>query len=93
MKKLSVWDILTIVTLVATLVVAIVVLSIYNNPDSSINPFPWPTTIPTIFIPSPTATLRSLPATWTPVPYVGTNSKTDFHPCCHLDTGTACSVV
>jgi hypothetical protein len=68
MKKLSVWDILTILTLVATLVVAIVVLTIFNNPDSSINPYPWPTMIPTIFIPSPTATLRSLPPTWTPEP-------------------------
>lgn len=75
MKKLSIWDILTIVTLVATLVVAIVVLSIFNNPDSSLNPFPWPTTIPTIFIPSPTATLRSLPPTWTPEPYVAPTTR------------------
>ena len=75
MKKLSIWDILTIVTLVATMVVAIVVLSIFNNPDSSLNPFPWPTAIPTIYIPSPTATLRSLPSTWTPEPFITPTSR------------------
>jgi hypothetical protein len=75
MKRLSIWDILTIVTLVATLVVAIVVLSIFSNPDSSLNPYPWPTTIPTIFIPSPTATLRSLPPTWTPEPLVAPTTR------------------
>jgi len=70
MKKFSFWDILTILTLVATITVAIVVISIYSNPDSSLNPFPVPTAVPTIFIPSPTATLISLPPTWTPTPYV-----------------------
>ena len=70
MKKLSIWDLLTVLTLVSTLVLAIVILSIFSNPDSDINPFPKPTTIPTIFIPSPTATLISLPPTWTPTPRV-----------------------
>jgi hypothetical protein len=51
MKKLSVWDLLTVLTLIATLVLAIVMLSIFSNPDSDMNPFPKPTIIPTIFYP------------------------------------------
>jgi hypothetical protein len=70
MKKLSFWDLLTVLTLIATLVLAIVMLSIFSNPDSDMNPFPKPTTVPTIFIPSPTATLISLPPTWTPTPRI-----------------------
>ncbi len=70
MKKLSLWDLLTILMLVATIVLVFVLVSIYVNPDSDINPFPRATMVPTIFIPSPTATLLSLPPTWTPTPYV-----------------------
>jgi len=70
MKKLSIWDLGSIIALAATLVLVIVMVSIYMNPDSNINPFPRATMIPTIFIPSPTATLLSLPPTWTPTPRV-----------------------
>ncbi len=70
MKKLALWDILTIVTLVATVALVIVFASIFANPDTDLNPLPRPTLIPTIFIPSPTATLRSLPPTWTPTPFL-----------------------
>lgn len=68
--KPNIWDILSIIVLVATLTVAIIVLSIFADPTSSINPFPPPTMVPTIFVPSPTATLYSLPPTWTPAPYM-----------------------
>ena len=68
--KLSVWDILTIVVLIATAVVLILVLTIFINPDSGINPFPRPTFPATIMVPSPTATLWLLPPTWTPTPRI-----------------------
>ena len=66
--KLSIWDILSIAVLVATFIVFIVVLIIFINPDSSINPFPYPTLPSTMEVPSSTPTLFSLPATWTPTP-------------------------
>jgi hypothetical protein len=68
--KTNIWDILSITVLIAAVVVAIIVLTIFVNPDSSVNPFPPPTAVPTIFIPSPTATDFQLPPTWTPAPYV-----------------------
>lgn len=66
--KLSVWDILTLVVIAATVILLVVFLVIFINPDSPINPFPLPTLPPTIMVPSPTATLVSLPPTWTPTP-------------------------
>jgi len=38
--KLSIWDVLTILTLCAIVVVGVVYLSILSDPDSSLNPFP-----------------------------------------------------
>lgn len=67
--KLSIWDILTILVVTATVIVLVLVLAIFVNPDSSLNPFPLPTLPPTIMVPSPTATLFSLPPTWTPTAY------------------------
>lgn len=64
--KLSIWDILSIVVLVAALIVLGVVMAIFANPTSSVNPFPPATLPPTIDIPTSTATLVSLPPTWTP---------------------------
>lgn len=64
--KLAVWDILAIFTLVAMCVMGLIFIQILANPYSPINPFP-PVSLPaTIVLPSTTATLRSLPATWTP---------------------------
>ncbi len=70
--KLSIWDILAIVTLIAVFVVGIVFLQIFSNPYSSLNPFPPPTLPPMVVIPTSTATPRSLPPTWTPGPDVAT---------------------
>lgn len=64
--KLSVWDILSIIVLVASLIIMGVVLVIFGNPNSSLNPFPPVTMPPTIDIPTATATLVVLPPTWTP---------------------------
>lgn len=68
--KPSIWDILAIVLIAATLTIFFVVLVIFINPDSSVNPYPLPTLPPTVVIPSPTATLISLPPTWTPAPVI-----------------------
>ncbi len=67
--KLSVWDILSIVVLVAALIVLGVVMTIFSNPNSSLNPFPPATLPPTIDIPTSTATPVMLPPTWTPTVY------------------------
>ncbi len=69
--KLSIWDILTLVVIAATVILLVIILVIFINPGSSINPFPLPTLPPTIMVPSPTATLFSLPPTWTPTPKMG----------------------
>lgn len=68
--KLTFWDILTIAVLIATTVVIVAVMVIFANPESPINPFPYPTLPATIMVPTNTATLVSLPPTWTPVPRI-----------------------
>lgn len=68
--KMSIWDILAIVLIAAALIIGAVILVIFVNPDSSVNPFPPPTLPPTVVIPTSTATLVSLPPTWTPVPII-----------------------
>lgn len=68
--KLSIWDILTIVVVAITAILLLVMLVIFINPNSSINPFPQPTLPALVVLPSPTATLYMLPATWTPTPLV-----------------------
>ncbi len=71
------WDILTLVMIVLTLVLCSIFAMILANPYSGLNPFPPFTAVPTLNLPSPTATLMPLPATWTPTPTVeptGTNT-------------------
>jgi hypothetical protein len=63
--KDSIWNILTIVTLLGCVVLGVVFLNIYNNPTSSLNPFQSPATPNFVQIPSSTTTLRSLPPVWT----------------------------
>jgi hypothetical protein len=66
--KLTIWDILAMITLFAVVVIGILFLLIFANPYSAVNPFPPPTVPPTLALPSLTHTPRSLPATWTPTP-------------------------
>ncbi len=66
--KLTLWDILAIMTLLALLFMGIIFLQIFVDPFSTINPFPPSTLPPTLMIPSATPTLRSLPPTWTHTP-------------------------
>ncbi len=70
MKKIKIWDVLSILVLIATFIVIFVVFTIFSDPSSSLNPFPPATLIPTIDIPTSTPTLVELPPTWTPMPQI-----------------------
>ncbi len=76
-----VWDLFSLLLVAAACAVIVVVVLIFNNPASTINPFPPPTMVPTLFIPSltplPTRPAPTLPtstslpgptATATPLP-------------------------
>ena len=63
------WNILTLAVLGLTGIIGLVFLVIFINPSAGINPFPPPTAVPTIVLPTITPTPRyTLPATWTPAP-------------------------
>lgn len=68
--KVSIWDMLSTLFLIATVIVIIVVGIIFFDPDSSINPFPVPTLPPTITVSLATPTQYKLPPTWTPTPQI-----------------------
>jgi hypothetical protein len=53
------WNLLSILLLLASVGAITVVTLIYNDPASSLNPFPVPTRIPTLFIPTRTLTPTS----------------------------------
>lgn len=64
-----VWNVLTVLLLLATLCVGTVYLMIFMNPYSPMNLFPPPTLPPTLALPTATSTPRLLlPPTWTPSP-------------------------
>jgi hypothetical protein len=65
--KISIWDILTTILVVATVVILVVVIQIFNDPSGSMNPFPPPTLPAELVLPTRTNTPLRLPATWTPV--------------------------
>jgi hypothetical protein len=69
--KDTIWNFLTVMTLLVTLLLGIVFLQIFNNPNSALNPFAPPALPELIVLPSPTATLRSLPQVWTNTPAGG----------------------
>ena len=68
MKRVTVWDILTILVLLAAIGLVVFFARIFIDPQSELNPFPPPTMVPTVDIPTSTPTFLSLPATWTPTP-------------------------
>ncbi len=64
-----VWNILTVLVLMAVLCVALGFGMIFINPYTAFNPFPPPTLPPTLAFPTLTPTpLGVLPPTWTPLP-------------------------
>ncbi|HMD87969.1 MAG TPA: NBR1-Ig-like domain-containing protein [Anaerolineaceae bacterium] len=66
--KNTTWNILTVLVLLATCLMAVMVIQIYSHPDSALNPFRAPGLTATVVIPSATPTLRQLPPTWTFTP-------------------------
>jgi hypothetical protein len=66
--KNTTWNILTILVLLATCLVAVMVVQIYSNPESALNPFRAPGLPATVVIPSATPTFKQLPPTWTFTP-------------------------
>ena len=67
MKNITL-NILAVLALLAIFALALVILTIYSNPYSALNPFPPPTLPAKVVIPSNTTTPIKLPATWTPKP-------------------------
>ena len=62
-----VWNILTALALMAALVIGIILLMVFINPQTSINPYPPPTMPVRAALDTPIPTPKSvLPATWTP---------------------------
>ncbi len=66
--KLSFWDILASMVMLAGLAMATIFINIFANPYSFINPFPPPTPISTLDVPTLTPSQRSLPDLWTATP-------------------------
>ncbi len=67
--KTSIWDILTFLLIVGIVLIALAALLLFINPNLPFNPFPpQGGGLSSLFIPSPTATVRRLPPTWTPTP-------------------------
>lgn len=64
--KITIWDLLSILLLVASLLVVVFVLQIVSDPTSSMNPF-QPPSVPTLLVlPTRTNTPIRMPSTWTP---------------------------
>jgi hypothetical protein len=64
--KISFWDILSVLLLLATVGVVMFVVQIFIDPSGSMNPFPVPTMPSVLVLPTRTSTPLRLPATWTP---------------------------
>jgi hypothetical protein len=65
-KRSGLWNVLTVLTLLATAVLFYYFLSLYRNPRIFLNPFP-PEPSPTVFFTvTPTITPIQQPPTWTP---------------------------
>jgi hypothetical protein len=62
------WNLMTILTLLATVVIGLLSLMIYQYPAARFNPFPPPTLAVRIALPTATPTLLKLPPTFTVAP-------------------------
>lgn len=60
------WDILSILLLMGIVTMVVIVVMIYINPSAAYNPYPPPTVVPTLFIPTDTPSPKKLPGIWTP---------------------------
>ncbi len=66
--KLSFWDILASMVMLGGLALATIFINIFVNPYSFINPFPPPTPVASLQVPTLTPSQRSLPDLWTSTP-------------------------
>lgn len=66
--KLSFWDILASMVMLGGLALATIFINIFINPYSFINPFPPPTPVASLQVPTLTPSQRSLPELWTATP-------------------------
>ena len=65
-RKSLLWNFLTLIVLLVTCSMAYYFVTIFNNPNSPLNPFP-PAPLPTLFQTiTPTSTIIPLEDTWTP---------------------------
>src|SRR5512135_2940458 len=62
----TIYNVLTILALLASLCLCLIFASIFINPNSALNPFPPPTQVGQLILPTATWTPLQLPATWTP---------------------------
>ena len=69
--KISFWDVLSILGLLAICLMAALFTSIFVAPNSMLNPFPPQTLPPQVIIPSSTPTPLRMPPTWTATPGSG----------------------
>jgi hypothetical protein len=60
------WNVLTAIIFFVTLVFVIIFVLILKDPQTAINPYKPPTVPAPLALPTSTATLYSLPSTWTP---------------------------
>jgi hypothetical protein len=77
------WNILTVLALLGTLIVGMIILVIFIKPEMGLNPFPPPTEVvlPGLSLPTPTTTSRIvLPPTWTPAPTQEPSSTPTLRP-------------
>ncbi len=58
-------NIIAVIVLALTLILGVLMLIVYTNPTSGINPFPPPPTPGLLQLPTATPTLKQLPPTWT----------------------------
>jgi hypothetical protein len=68
MLKLSFWDIMASMVMLAGMALATIFINIFINPYSFLNPFPPPTPIATLNIPTMTPSQKALPELWTLTP-------------------------
>lgn len=62
------WNLMSIALLVACLLAVGIFFNIYQNPASSLNPFPQPTLVPTLFIPTQSVPAAAALPTLNPTP-------------------------
>lgn len=69
--KDGIWNLLTVLVLLAAVLLFAIFTLIFSDPQHELNPLPPPTLPARLLFPTPTPTPRLLPPTWTPTPDPG----------------------